>query len=100
MKLKKFFLAISILLLSFGCQTVKNKTDAIVEKENQILCKYIGQSLEKLKIDLGKHDDDFKNDAGNLVFVYNTKKYGIPCDRRFVISSSLIVIGFVANRCY
>ena len=100
MKLKKFFLAISILLLSFGCQTVKNKTDAIVEKENQKLGKYIGQSLEKLKIDLGKPDEDFKNDVGNLVFVYNTKKYGIPCERRFEISSSLIVIGFVSNGCF
>ena len=100
MKLKKFFLAISILLLSFGCQTVKNKTDAIVEKENQKLGKYIGQSLEKLKIDLGKPDEDFKNDVGNLVFVYNTKKYGIPCERRFEINSSSIVIGFVSNGCF
>ena len=100
MKFKKIFLAISILLLSFGCQTVKNKTDAIVEKENQKLGKYIGQSLEKLKIDLGKPDEDFKNDVGNLVFVYNTKKYGIPCERRFEIISSLIVIGFVSNGCF
>ena len=100
MKFKKIFLAISILLLSFGCQTVKNKTDAIVEKENQKLGKYIGQSLEKLKIDLGKPDEDFKNDVGNLVFVYNTKKYGIPCERRFEINSSSIVIGFVSNGCF
>ena len=100
MKLKKFFLAILILFLSFGCQTVKNKTDAIVEKENQKLGKYIGQSLEKLKIDLGKPDEDFKNDVGNLVFVYNTKKYGIPCERRFEINSSSIVIGFVSNGCF
>ena len=100
MKFKKIFLAISILLLSFGCQTVKNKTDAIVEKENQKLGKYIGQSLEKLKIDLGKPDEDFKNDVGNLVFVYNTKKYGIPCERRFEINSSSIVIGFISNGCF
>ena len=100
MKLKKFFIAISILLLSFGCQTVKNKTDAIVEKENQKLGKYIGQSLEKLKIDLGKPDEDFKNDEGNLVFVYNTKKYGIPCERRFEINSENIVVGFVSNGCF
>ena len=100
MKLKKFFLAISILLLSFGCQTVKNKTDAIVEKENQKLGKYIGQSLEKLKIDLGKPDEDFKNDVGNLVFVYNTKKYGIPCERRFEVDSNSVVVGFVSNGCF
>ena len=100
MKLKKFFLAISILLLFFGCQTVKNKTDAIVEKENQKLGKYIGQSLEKLKIDLGKPDEDFKNDVGNLVFVYNTKKYGIPCERRFEVDSNSVVVGFVSNGCF
>jgi hypothetical protein len=28
-----------------------------------------------LQIDLGKPDEDFKDDKGNLVFVYNTKKY-------------------------
>ncbi len=100
MKLKKIFIVISILFLSFGCQTVKNKTDAIVEKENQKLGKYIGQSSEKLKIDLGKPDEDFKNDEGNLVFVYNTKKYGIPCERRFEINSSSIIIGFVSNGCF
>ena len=100
MKLKKFFIAISILLLSFGCQTVKNKTDAIVEKENQKLGKYIGQSLEKLKIDLGKPDEDFKNEKGNIILVYNTKKYGIPCERRFEIDSNFIIIGFVSNGCF
>jgi uncharacterized protein YceK len=43
-------LLISILITSFflisGCQTVKNKTDAIVEKENQKLSKYIGKVIE------------------------------------------------------
>ena len=50
-----------------GCQTIKQKTDAIVEKENQKLSKYIGKSSSVLQIDLGKPDEDFKNDKGNLV---------------------------------
>ena len=44
--------------------------------------------------------EDFKNDKGNLVFVYNTKKYGIACERRFEINSNSIVIGFLSNGCF
>ena len=83
-----------------GCQTIKQKTDAIVEKENQKLSKYIGKSSNDLKVDLGKPDEDFKNEKGNLVLVYNTKKYGIPCERRFEINSENIVVGFVSNGCF
>ena len=40
-------------------------------------------------MDLGKPDEDFKNDKGNLELVYNTKKYGILCERRFEVDSKL-----------
>ena len=83
-----------------GCQTIKLKTDAIVEKEYQKLSKYIGKSSSALQIDLGKPDEDFKNDKGNLVFVYNTKKYGIPCERRFEVDPNSVVVGFVSNGCF
>tara|TARA_B110000003_G_scaffold18667_1_gene18231 strand:- start:972 stop:1241 length:270 start_codon:yes stop_codon:yes gene_type:complete len=83
-----------------GCQTIKEKTDAIVEKENQKLSKYIGKSSNVLQMDLGKPDEDFKNEKGNLEFVYNTKKYGIPCERRFEINSNFVVVGFVSNGCF
>ena len=98
--LKFLILSFGIIVLLSGCQTIKQKTDAIVEKENQKLSKYIGKSSSDLKIDLGKPDEDFKNDKGNLVFVYNTKKYGIPCERRFEIDSDLTVVGFVSNGCF
>ena len=101
--MRNFKLIILTVFLSFiisGCQTIKNKTDAIVEKENQKLSKYIGKSSSVLQIDLGKPDEDFKNDKGNLVFVYNTKKYGIPCERRFEVDSNFVVVGFVSNGCF
>ena len=88
------------MILLTGCKTIKQKTDAIVEKENQKLSKFIGKSSNDLQIDLGKPDEDFKNDKGNLVFVYNTSKYGIPCERRFEIDSKSIVVGFVSNGCF
>jgi hypothetical protein len=86
--------------MSTGCQTIKEKTDAIVEKENQKLSKYIGKSSSVLQMDLGKPDEDFKNEKGNLEFVYNTKKYGILCERRFEINSNAVVVGFVSNGCF
>ena len=83
-----------------GCQTIKEKTDAIVEKENEKLSKYIGKPLSNLQMDLGKPDEDFKNEKGNLEVVYNTKKYGILCERRFEINSNSVVVGFASNGCF
>ena len=88
------------MILLSGCKTIKEKTNIIVEKENQKLTKFIGNSLNNLQIEMGKPDEDFKNDKGNLVFVYNTKKYGIPCERRFEIDSNSIVVGFISNGCF
>ena len=99
-KLKLFLVIIVMFVMSTGCQTIKEKTDAIVEKENQKLSKYIGKSSSVLQMDLGKPDEDFKNEKGNLEFVYNTKKYGILCERRFEINSNAVVVGFVSNGCF
>ena len=99
-KLKILFLSFFILIVISGCQTIKDKTDAIIEKENTRLSEYIGKTSSNLKMDLGKPDEDFKNEKGNLEFVYNTKKYGILCERRFELDSNSIVIGFVSNGCF
>jgi hypothetical protein len=99
-KLKFIFISLFFLILVTGCQTIKDKTDSIVEKENAKLSEYIGKTSNNLQIDLGKPNEDFKNEKGNLEFVYNTKKYGIVCERRFEIDSNSIVIGFVSNGCF
>jgi len=99
-KIKFILINLLFLILVTGCQTIKNKTDAIVEKENEKLSEYIGKTSNNLKINLGKPDEDFKNEKGNLELVYNTKKYGILCERRFEVDSNLIVIGFVSNGCF
>jgi hypothetical protein len=99
-KLKFIFISLFFLILVAGCQTIKDKTDAIVEKENSKLSEYIGKTSSNLQMELGKPDEDFKNDKGNLELVYNTKKYGILCERRFEVDSNSIVIGFVSNGCF
>ncbi|MBC8304268.1 MAG: hypothetical protein H8E55_51980 [Pelagibacterales bacterium] len=99
----KNIISVKLIFLLFfltSCQTIKDKTDAIVEKENAKLSEYIGKTSSNLQMELGKPDEDFKNDKGNLELVYNTKKYGILCERRFEIDSNSVVIGFVSNGCF
>ena len=43
-KLNNFYFIVFFFVLLTGCQTVKKKTDAIVEKENEKLSRYIGKS--------------------------------------------------------
>jgi len=99
-KLKFVFTGLFFLTLISGCQTIKNKTDAIVKKENADLSGYIGKTSDNLQMNLGKPDEDFKNEKGNVELVYNTKKYLIHCERRFEVDSNSIVIGFVSNGCF
>ncbi len=101
--MKKFSFLIIIFIASIlltGCQTIKKRTDIIVEKENEKLSKYIGKSASELQMELGKPDEDFKNAKGNFELVYNSKKYLVPCERRFEINSENIVVGFVSNGCF
>jgi len=99
-KLKYLFISLFFLTLFSGCQTIKDKTDKIVEKENTNLSQFIGKNSSNLQMELGKPDEDFKNDKGNLELIYNSKKYGILCERRFEVDSNSMVIGFVSNGCF
>ena len=99
-KFKVIFISLLFFVLLSEFQTVKKKTDDIVKKENEELSKFIGKSSSEIKIKLGKPDEDFKNEKGNLELIYNSKKYLIPCERRFEINSEDVVIGFVSNGCF
>ena len=59
-KLKFILIGLFFLILVAGCQTIKDKTDAIVKKENAKLSEYIGKNSNNLKMELGKPDEDFK----------------------------------------
>ena len=89
----------SILILTTGCQTIKNKSDAVAEKENEKFGQFIGKQVTELKMDLGAPTEDFINELGNETLVYKTKKYGIPCERKFEINTQGVVVGFSSSGC-
>ena len=82
-----------------GCQTIKEKSDAIAEKENREYGKLVGKNISDLKIKLGNPNEDFINEIGNKVLIYKTKKYGIPCERKFEINQNNIIESFTSSGC-
>ena len=54
MNFKKLITFTFISFLFFGCQTIKEKSSAIVEKENKEYGKLVGKNISELKIKLGK----------------------------------------------
>ncbi len=100
--MNKFFLTINLiilLILNSGCQTIKDKSDEVAAKENEKFGLFIGKQVEELKLQLGAPTEDFINETGNEVLVYKTKKYGIPCDRKFEINTTGTVVGFSSSGC-
>ena len=98
---KKYFLInlIILLILNSGCQTIKDKSDEVAAKENEKFGLFIGKQVEELKLQLGAPTEDFINETGNEVLIYKTKKYGIPCERKFEINSNGIVVSFSSSGC-
>ena len=99
MKIRFVITLISILFFAAGCQTIQNKTDAVVEKENKKYGLFVGGDVNKMKLELGAPNEDMVNDTGNEVLIYKTKKYGIPCERKFEINQNNIIESFTSSGC-
>ena len=99
MKFRFVLILFSILLFLTGCQTIKNKSDEVAEKENERFGQFVGKQVNELKLELGAPTEDFINDLGNETLVYKTKKYGIPCERKFEINTTGTIVGFTSSGC-
>ncbi|MFL2898118.1 MAG: hypothetical protein ACJZ4G_00730 [Candidatus Pelagibacter sp.] len=101
--MKKIF---SIFLISFfsivilsGCQVVKKKSEKIIKKEDDMLSKFLGKSIEELKNDMGQPSETNYSDNGNKVLVYKTTKYTVLCERKFEVSNANTIIKYSSNGC-
>ena len=99
MNYKKLLFSIMILSFLSSCQTIKNKSDEVAERENEKFGQFVGKQVSELKMELGAPTDDFINDLGNETLVYKTKKYGIPCERKFTINTNGTITGFSSSGC-
>ena len=99
MKFRFIAYLFSILILFSGCETIKKKSDEIAEKENERLSLFMGKNSDDLKSELGNPTDDFISENGNEILVYKTKKYGIPCERKFEVNATGTIVGFTSSGC-
>ena len=94
-----FFFICSLFLLS-SCQTIENKSQEAVKKENEKLSKFLQQPESELKVAMGEPDNIVYDDKGSKFFVYTKKKYNINCERRFEINQNKMIIGFTSKGCF
>jgi|TARA_B100000035_G_scaffold63158_1_gene51212 hypothetical protein len=99
MKAKFIKSLLIIFILISGCQTIKKKSDDVVEKENEKFGFFVGKPVSELRMEIGAPSSDYISENGNEILVYKTKKYGIPCERKFEINSSGTVIKFSSSGC-
>ena len=100
MKIIYTFLITVFLFMITGCQTIENKSQSAIKKENEKLSKFLQQPESELKIVLGEPDDIIKSDQGTQILVYKKKKYNITCERKFEIDQNKMVVGFTSKGCF
>ena len=99
MKNKFVKISLIVFILITGCQTIKKKTDEVVEKENEKFGMFVGKPVSELRMEIGAPSSDFISENGNEILVYKTKKYGIPCERKFEINSNGTIVKFSSSGC-
>ena len=100
--IKKISITILMMLVVHGCQSVQNKTNNIVEKEEKYLEKFIHKKIDKIIQEFGEPTQYLLPDpeSGGGKLIYNTKKLGIKCVRTFEVDESERVVGFSSKGCF
>ena len=98
-KIKTIFSFLLILILISGCQTIKKKSDEVAERENEKFGLFVGKSVTEMRMELGSPKEDYVGENGNEILVYKTKKYGIPCERKFEVNSNGTIVAFSSSGC-
>ena len=91
--------ALFIFILT-GCQTIENKSQSAIQKENEKLSKFLQQPESELKIVMGEPDKITYDNKGSKFFIYSKKKYSITCERKFEIDDNKMVVGFTSKGCF
>ena len=100
--IKKIAIITLMIPFVYGCQTVQNKTNNLVEKEEKYLDKFIHKKIEKVIQEFGEPTQYLSPDpdSGGGKLIYYTKKYGINCVRTFEVDESERIVGFSSKGCF
>ena len=94
-----FFIVVLLFVIS-ACQTIENKSQSAIKKENEKLSKFLQQPESELKIVMGEPDKITYDDKGSKFFIYISKKYKITCERQFEINENKMIVGFTSKGCF
>ena len=94
-----FFIVVFLFVIS-ACQTIENKSQSAIKKENEKLSKFLQQPESELKIVMGEPDEITYDDKGSKFFIYTKKKYNITCERKFEIDQNMMITGFTSKGCF
>ena len=94
-----YFVVFSLFIFS-GCQTIENKSESAIKKENEKLSKFLQQPESELKIVMGEPNEITYDNKGSKFFIYTKKKYNITCERKFEIDQSKMIVGFTSKGCF
>ena len=100
MKIIYSFFIVAFLFVISACQTLENKSQSAIKKENEKLSKFLQQPESELKIVMGEPDNIIKSDKGTTFLIYTKKKYSITCERKFEIDKNKMVVGFTSKGCF
>ena len=79
MKIIYTYFVVVVLFILTGCQTIENKSQSVIKKENEKLSKFIQQPETELKIVMGEPNEITYDNKGSKFFIYTKKKYNITC---------------------
>ena len=100
MKIIYTYFVVAFLFIFSGCQTIENKSQSAIKKENEKLSKFIQQPESELKIVMGEPNEITYDDKGFKFFIYTKKKYNITCERKFEINQNKMIVGFTSKGCF
>ena len=100
MKIIFTFFVFILFFISSGCQTIENKSQSAIKKENEKLSKFLQQPETELKIVMGEPNEITYDNKGSKFFIYTKKKYNITCERKFEIDQDKMIVGFSSKGCF
>ena len=100
MKIINIYFAVAFLFIFSGCQTIENKSQSTIKKENEKLSKFLQQPESELKIVMGEPSKITYDNKGSKFFIYTKKKYNITCERKFEIDQNNMIVGFTSKGCF